>query len=60
MQQYIQQYQEEKSEEIRVLVFRNGLELIENYDPSIDLIFLDFQMEQMDGPETAKRKAHPN
>lgn len=55
MQQYIQQYREESGEEIRVLVFKNGLELIENYDRSIDLIFLDIQMDQMDGLETAKR-----
>ncbi|MDE7039015.1 MAG: LytTR family DNA-binding domain-containing protein, partial [Lachnospiraceae bacterium] len=55
MKQYIQRYQEESGEEIRVMVFRNGLELIENYDPSTDLIFLDIQMDQMDGLETAKR-----
>ena len=55
MKQYIQRYQEESGEELRVMVFRNGLELIENYDPSTDLIFLDIQMDQMDGLETAKR-----
>ena len=29
MKQYIQRYQEERGEEIRVMVFRNGLELID-------------------------------
>ena len=33
----------------------DGLELIERYDPTIDLIFLDIQMRRIDGLQAAKK-----
>lgn len=51
----IRQYEMEKSEEIKVTVYYDGLELIEKYDATIDLIFLDIQMKLVDGLRAAKR-----
>ena len=35
--------------------YRNGQELIENYDTTTDLIFLDIQMNKMDGLTAAEK-----
>lgn len=51
----IRQYTAETSEEIKVTPYYDGLDLIEKYDTSIDLIFLDIQMKIMDGLCTAER-----
>ena len=44
----------ERGEEIKVTAYYDGMELIERYDPSIDLIFLDIQMRLMDGLQAAE------
>ncbi len=49
----IQQYAEETKEEIKVTAYYDGMELIEKYDTSIDLIFLDIQMRMINGLQTA-------
>lgn len=51
----IRQYAAETSEEIKVTPYYDGLELIEKYDPTIDLIFLDIQMKIINGLRTAER-----
>ena len=51
----IRQYALEKSEEIKITTYYDGLELVEKYDATIDLIFLDIQMKLVDGLRTAKR-----
>ena len=51
----IRQYAVENSEEIKVTPFYDGLDLIEKYDPTIDLIFLDIQMKLVDGLRTAEK-----
>ena len=51
----VRQYELEKSEEIKITVYYDGLELIEKYDTTIDLIFLDIQMKLVDGLRAAKR-----
>lgn len=53
MTQLLQRYAEEIREEIRITTFFDGLDLIERYDPSFDLIFLDIQMNLMDGLDAA-------
>ena len=45
----IRQYTLETSQDIKTTVYYDGLELIEKYDPSTDLIFLDIQMRLADG-----------
>ena len=43
-----------KNREIRIRIFPGGEELLD-YDGQIDILFLDIQMKDMDGMETAKR-----
>ena len=49
------QYANETGEEMKVTVYYDGMELIEHYDTTIDLIFLDIQMKLMDGLHAAER-----
>ncbi len=51
----LKQYACEADEEIKVSVFYDGMELIDGYDTTIDLIFLDIQMKLVDGLRTAER-----
>ena len=48
-------YALETGKEVRITTYYDGLELIEKYDPTIDLIFLDIQMKLVDGLRAAKR-----
>lgn len=50
----IRQYAAENSEEIKITAYYDGLALIEKYDTSIDLIFLDIQMKLVDGLHAAE------
>ncbi len=51
----IQQYAAETGEGIKITAYYDGMELIERYDTSIDLIFLDIQMRLLDSLHTAQR-----
>lgn len=55
LERLLEQYAAELGEEIKVTAYYDGIELIERYDPAIDLIFLDIQMNLMDGLETAEQ-----
>lgn len=55
LKELIRQYGLEKSVEIKITIYYDGLELIEKYDTTIDLIFLDIQMKLVDGLRAAKR-----
>lgn len=51
----LNQYAAETGEEIKVTAYYDGIELIEKYDTSIDLIFLDIQMKLVNGLRAAER-----
>lgn len=51
----IRRYALETGEEIKTTLYYDGLELIEKYEPSTDLIFLDIQMRLVDGLHAAER-----
>lgn len=55
LQALLSQYARETGEKIKVTVFYDGMDLVEQYDPTTDLIFLDIQMKLMDGLQTAAR-----
>lgn len=51
----LNQYAAETGEEIKVTAYYDGMELIEKYDTTIDLIFLDIQMRLVNGLQAAGR-----
>lgn len=55
LKELLSQYILETGEEIKTSVFYDGLDLIEKYDPSFDLIFLDIQMKMVDGLHAAEK-----
>lgn len=52
--QLLKQYATETNEEIKITPYYDGMELIERYDTTIDLIFLDIQMKLVNGLRTAE------
>lgn len=50
----LMRYAEESGEELKVTPYYDGMELIEKYDTTIDLIFLDIQMKLVNGLRTAQ------
>ena len=50
----LEQYAAEMNKEIKITPYYDGMELIEKYDPTIDLIFLDIQMKRVNGLRTAE------
>ena len=55
LQEYIDRYAQEHDLEVAVTWFSDGLDLAERYAPDWDILFLDIQMEHLDGMETARR-----
>lgn len=53
--QLLEQYSAETGQEIKISAYYDGMELLEKYDTTIYLIFLDIQMKYVDGLETAGR-----
>lgn len=51
----LNQYANETGKEIKVTAYYDGMELIEKYDTTIDLIFLDIQMRLVNGLRAAER-----
>ncbi|MCX4273171.1 MAG: LytTR family DNA-binding domain-containing protein [Acetatifactor sp.] len=55
LEEMIGQYARETGTEIRTTLFQNGRELSDSEKMELDLIFLDIQMDVMNGLEAAKR-----
>lgn len=51
----LNQYAAETGVEIKITAYYDGMELIEKYDTTLALIFLDIQMRLVNGLQTAKR-----
>lgn len=55
LQDFIDRYAGEQGLEAAVTWFSDGLELVEQYAPVWDILFLDIQMAHLNGMETARR-----
>ena len=52
---YVQRYMRQYDAQIEVTMFTDGVEILEGYRPVYDIIFLDVEMQHLDGMETASR-----
>lgn len=55
LQEYIKQYQKENDVPVKVSVFSDGAEILENYEPLYDIILLDIEMPKVNGMEAASQ-----
>lgn len=55
---YLKRYGEENELEFQTTVFSDGLDIVENYNPVWDIIFMDIRMKHMDGMTAAAKSAH--
>lgn len=54
LQKYIRLYMGKRSKEFNVSVFHDGDEIVLDYQPIYDIIFMDIQMKHIDGMKTAE------
>ena len=52
---FLKQYGEEKKVQIEIAEYTDGSELLEQYRPCYDVIFLDVEMPHMDGIKAAEK-----
>ena len=55
LKDYIFQYQNDRKKDIKVSVFRDGEDIIEDYRCQYDIILMDIQMDFMDGMTAAEK-----
>ncbi len=53
LKQYIEEYEKDIAEKFNITVFSDASQIVENYRTVYDIIFMDVQMEQMDGMTAA-------
>ena len=55
LQDLLHKYEKESGNEFCISEFGDGSELLQNYQSDFDLIFMDIQMEKLDGLKTAEK-----
>lgn len=55
LKRYIGRYYDNNTENYKITVFLDGMDLLTNYRPVYDLIFMDIHMSKLDGLRTARR-----
>ena len=58
LQGYVQRHTRQYGTEFAVTEFADGMELLDDYRPVYDVLFLDVEMKHLDGMETARRVRH--
>ena len=54
LRSYLARYEQEGGVRFRTEVFLDGLSFVEDYDGSLDIVFLDIEMPHMDGMTAAR------
>lgn len=54
MQEYLARYSEETRQEFQIFVFRDGSELLQDYEPRYDIILMDIEMPNVSGMDAAE------
>lgn len=54
LQGLLRHYEQETGESLKITTYSDGSELIDHYDPTTDLIFLDIKMNKMNGLKAAE------
>ena len=52
---FIERFEQETNESFLVHTFQDGDEIIDEYVPKYDIIFLDIEMKRLDGMKTAEK-----
>ncbi len=55
LKQYIKEYEKEKNEKFNVSTYSDAFDIVENYNGHYDIIFMDIQMDKMDGLTAAEK-----
>lgn len=55
LKQYIKEYEKEKKEKFNVSTYSDAFDIVENYNGHYDIIFMDIQMDKMDGLTAAEK-----
>lgn len=55
LQKFIQRFSNENKFEIKTEEFSDGIQLIQEYDRNFDVLFLDIEMEKLNGIDTARK-----
>ena len=55
LQEYVQRHTRQYGTEFEVTVFADGMDILDDYRPVYDIIFLDVEMKHLDGMTTAER-----
>lgn len=53
LQKCLEEYTKEYGDEFNVVRFKNGMDFLDSYHPDYDIIFMDIDMPQMNGIQTA-------
>lgn len=52
---YVSRYEKEAEQKFEVTVFSDGMDIVENYHPVWDIIFMDIRMKHLDGMKAAEK-----
>lgn len=55
LQNYLDRYGKDAGQDFRITIFQDGIDIVENYQPCWDIIFMDIKMKHMDGMSAAAR-----
>ncbi len=55
IKEFVNKYCEERSEEIHLSIFHDGMEFLDEYNGTFDIVFLDIMMKFLDGMTTAEK-----